>query len=79
MTGRDLIIYILENKLEDHPVFKDGKFIGFITPEEAAAKCSVGVETIRMWALLGYIDSIKSDYELYILQNEKLKIRYREE
>ena len=41
MTGRDLIIYILENGLEDEPVFKDGKFIGFITTGEAAVQCNV--------------------------------------
>ena len=28
MTGRDLIIYILTNNLENEFVFKDGKFIG---------------------------------------------------
>ena len=46
MTGRDLIIYILENKLEDELVFKDGRFIGYITAEEAAARMNVGVATV---------------------------------
>lgn len=50
MTGKDLIIYILQNNLEDEPVFKDGKFVGFITDLEAAAKLNVGVATI--WALI---------------------------
>ena len=35
MTGRELILYILSNGLENEPVFKDGKFIGFMTEEEA--------------------------------------------
>ena len=48
MTGRDLIIYILSNNLEDEPVFKDGKIIGFLTVHEAAAKMNVGVETVRV-------------------------------
>lgn len=46
MTGRELIIYILKNGLEDEPVFKDGKFIGFITAFEAAEKMNVGSATV---------------------------------
>ena len=34
MTGRDLIVYILSNNLENEEVFKDGKFIGFIPAQE---------------------------------------------
>lgn len=47
MTGRELIIYILANGLEDKPVFENGKFIGFITAGEAAVKLKVGEATIR--------------------------------
>lgn len=47
MTGRELIIYISENKLEDEPVIKDGKFIGFLTPLEVAAQMNVGVATVE--------------------------------
>ena len=36
MTGRDLIVYIMLNKLEDEQVFKDGKLLGFLTEAEAA-------------------------------------------
>lgn len=46
MTGRDLIIYILENNLEDKPVFEDGKLIGFLSVEEAAVRLGVGFETV---------------------------------
>lgn len=49
MTGKDLIIYILANNLENEPVFKDGKFIGFITIGEAASKMDVGMATILAW------------------------------
>lgn len=51
MTGRELIVYILENHLEDEPVFKDGTFVGFIPVNEAAAKMGVGSATI--FALTG--------------------------
>lgn len=62
MTGRDLILYILTNNLEDEPVFKDGKFIGFVTDVEAAAMLNVGVETINVWLENGFLDGIKPYY-----------------
>lgn len=49
MTGRDLIIYILSNGLENEPVVKDGKLIGFMTVDEAAAEMNVGSATIHVW------------------------------
>ena len=49
MTGRDLILYILSNGLENEPVVKDGKLIGFMTVEETAAKMNVGAATVLVW------------------------------
>ena len=49
MTGRDLIIYILKNSLEDEPIFKNGRFIGFLTIGEVAEKEEVGIATIHTW------------------------------
>lgn len=46
MTGRDLIIYILQNGLENEQVIKDGKILGFLTISEAAEKMNVGTATI---------------------------------
>lgn len=66
MTGRDLIMYILANGLEDEPVFKDGKLIGFMTLEEAAAKHNVGAATMRTWAGLGIIDCVRIGDVIYI-------------
>ena len=66
MTGRDLIIYILENNLEDEPVFKDGKLLGFMTIEEVASKWNVGPETIKAYVNLGYIQGVKIGDQLYI-------------
>lgn len=66
MTGRDLIIYILANNLENEPVFKDGKFIGFLTAEEMAIKMNVGVATIKAWAECGLIDCVRCPGEFYI-------------
>ena len=69
MTGRDLIIYILSNNLEDEPVYKDGKILGFMTAMEAAAKFEVGLATVQAWVGLGYLPGIKIGNEVYIPAN----------
>lgn len=58
MTGRDLILYILSNHLEDEPIFKDGAFVGFITVEQAAAKMNVGVATVYAWMAMGRLEHV---------------------
>ena len=73
MTGRDLIVYILENKLENEQVFKDGRLLGFYTAAEFASKWDVGEETVRMWVNLGYVDAVIVYDELYIPRNAKIK------
>jgi excisionase family DNA binding protein len=59
MTGRDLILYILENRLEDKRIFENGTFLGFITPNEAATKMGVGVATVFTWIFRGQLDYVK--------------------
>lgn len=49
MTGRELIIYILENHLEDESVFKDEKFIGLLSVSEVAERMNVGIATVYVW------------------------------
>jgi hypothetical protein len=66
MTGRDLIIYILANNLENEPVFKDGTFIGYITVEEAAARINMGVATIYALINLEMLDCIVVGDIVYI-------------
>ena len=52
MTGRDLIVLIMTNHLEDEEVFKDGKLIGFMDEKEAAVELEVGIDTvIAMYSL----------------------------
>lgn len=46
ITARDLIIYILQNGLEDKEVLDDDKKIGFETLYGLAEKKDTGVETI---------------------------------
>lgn len=58
MTGRELICYILENHLEDEPVFKNGEFVGFITEEKLAEASGVGVASIRAGIKLGMFSDV---------------------
>ncbi len=69
MTGRELIIYILENGLEDEEVINDGIFIGYIDEYEIAEKFKVGVETVRAWHQLGWLEGVKINDSLYFLKN----------
>jgi hypothetical protein len=56
MTGKELIMYILRNNLENEIVLTDGVFLGFINESEAAAKFDVGLATIKLWYVLGWIN-----------------------
>lgn len=71
MTGRELIIYILKNSLEDQEIFKDGKLTGFMTVGEAAAKFDVGEATIEAWFHIGMIKGIILGKEIYIYADAK--------
>lgn len=51
MTGRELIIWILENKLEDKELLKDGEIYGFTSIEKAAAELEFGPATVRAMML----------------------------
>ena len=73
MTGRDLVLYILSNHLEDEPIFKDEKFIGFINISEAAEKMNVGVNTIYAWIAERQIDFIDIGYTYLISADCKIK------
>ena len=66
MTGRDLIIYILKNNLEDKPLLNDGELLGFITVEEAAVKHNVGTATIMFWLHTKNIPYIRTGETVYI-------------
>lgn len=59
ITGRDLIIYILQNGLENEAVFENGRLLGFMNVAEAAIKFGVGGSTIDTWIKMGLLDSIR--------------------
>jgi len=69
MTGKDLIIYILQNDLVDKPVYEDGRLLGFMTAIEAAINFDVGLASIQAMVNLGLLDGIKIGEEIYIPAN----------
>jgi hypothetical protein len=71
MTGKDLIIYILENNLENEEMFKDGKLMGFMSADEAAIKFNVGFYTIHYWIFNDMIPHIELGTKFYIPVNAK--------
>lgn len=66
MTGRELIMYIMENGLENEPVFKNGTFVGFMTVTQAAEKMNVGLATIFAWNTMGKVDGVLLRGGIYI-------------
>ena len=71
MTGRELIVYILENGLENEPVIKDGKFIGFKTVSEVAVSMNVGVATVETLLSMGRLRGESINSGIYIPVNER--------
>lgn len=69
MTGRELIIYILQNNLEDVQIIENGKLIGFMTIEEAAEKFDVGTATVKTWISTGLLKSVRIYDSVYIPAN----------
>lgn len=65
MTGRDLIVYILQHNLENEEVLKDGIFLNFMTVDQFAAQCNVGPATVLFWYGHGWIDGLKLGDTLY--------------
>lgn len=67
MTGRELILYILQNHLEDEPIFKeDGSITGFLTVGPAAEKVNVGTATVYAWIEKGLLPYILVGNRIFI-------------
>ncbi len=70
MTGRELIIYILKNNLEDTEMFSEGFSPLFITPEEAAKKWECGPTTIKTLIDMKKIKGFKYENIYYVLADQ---------
>ena len=69
MTGKELILSILQNGLENEEVLNNGNFVGFISEEEAAEKFNVDVSTVKLWRKLGLIKGIRLGDSEFFLKN----------
>lgn len=66
MTGKDLIMFILQHNLENEEIFKDGKLLGFKTIAETAVRLGVGESTVRSWIAIGMLQSVTIGNVVYI-------------
>lgn len=69
MTGKELIIYILQNDLENKVVFANGMLTCLMHENEAAEKFKVGVATVRAWYQLGMMPGFMCGDVLYFLRD----------
>lgn len=69
MTGKDLIVYILQNDLEDKEIFENGTFLDFMTIDKAASKFGVGAATVRYWIEFKMVPSITIGNTIFIPKN----------
>lgn len=70
MTGRELMIYILEHGLENEPI-EDVLSNAFLTEEQAAVKLEVGTETVRTLFNLNKLPGLKISDTIYIFKDYK--------
>lgn len=66
MTGRELIIYILQNNLEDEVV------IDTESAEEVALRYGVGISTVKAWYEMGQINGIKVNDTLHLFRTPRI-------
>lgn len=76
MTGRELIIYILENNLENEEIFSGDtvNLPGLLTLEEAAVKMNTGISTVRTLYTLGKIEGCRIGGQIYICDKRASKV-----
>lgn len=72
MTGRDLILLILNNHLEDTEVFSDGNLqtLGLYTIEQAAVLLHTGIESVKARCSIDAIKHIEIGNQTYIFIEE---------
>ena len=69
MTGRELIIFILNYHLEDVVLFEDGRIPGYLTVEEAAIKIGTGVETVKALYKRGALKGVTLGDTIFIKED----------
>lgn len=77
MTGRDLIIYILQNNLENKDIFAEGSVmtdvLGLVSIERAAVLFNVGFETVNAMIAMGMLNSVIINGKQYVFCKTNLE------
>lgn len=73
MTGKELILYILQNNLENEEVVIDDSLIGYLSIKEVAEKLNVGTSTVLAYLRLGWLPYIVINGRFNIPYNFELK------
>lgn len=78
MTGRDLIVYILTNHLENVEI-RNGKLMvsgnDFMKDEQVASILGVGMATIKVWYENDYFEGAwREEGVIYIPKDEVIRI-----
>ena len=66
MNGRELIIYILKNNLEDEEVFSEEFWARMPSPMTVAIKFNVGVATVDTWIANKQLEAIEFNGKTYV-------------
>lgn len=66
MTGRDLVIYIVSNGLEDEPIYSDSTLLGLLTIEDVSKREEVGTATVYAWIKRGMLDSVSIGDAIFV-------------
>ena len=69
MTGKELILYILQNDLENEVVIKEKKKEQMRNEEDDAVKFGLGKTKINSWSIYGIKKKKKIGEHLYFLRN----------
>lgn len=70
MTGRDLIIYILENGLENEELLSNGLKPLFMTAEHAAVRWDCGTAIVKAMIEMGKVKGIKLGNEYFVFAKQ---------
>ena len=73
MTGRELIIFIMENHLEDTIIFDSDVLPCLMTIDEAAIALNTGQNTVKALYEIGRLPGVKIGDETYIVKCDNKK------
>lgn len=69
MTGKELIVYILEHDLVNEEIFKDNHCALFMTDMEVAALLGTGPSTVRAMYSMGLLRGFEVGNSLFLLKD----------